>query len=396
MATEITPLMDILSTIPDPRHRRGRVYSLPSILGMMCAASLCGYQTYGAMAKWCEDYGSEYAQALGLPQHRSPCKATLCILLARLDVEELEKRLCGWIESVLSVLTPEASAFALDGKSLRGSRKQGATFPAMLTAFSHEMGVVLCQRGIPEGGQSVGVEAEDEDAVRRTNELRIAKDVLKALLSDGRLAGRIWTMDALHTQRENAETIVEGEGDYVMLAKGNQPTLQENIAFLFETDDAPEEWFDNASESNTAHGRVEHRSIRTSTVLNETVGWPGVQQVFESHRVRVERTSGKLHEETVYGITSLSPAQADPSRLMELIRGHWSIENRLHWVRDAVFDEDRSQVRKGNTPQVMTAVRNIAISVLRMAGRRSTAAARHRCAARPRETLELIGVTMEN
>ena len=81
---------------------------------------------------------------------------------------------------------------------------------------------------------------------------------------------------------------------------------------------------------------------------------------------------------------------------MELIRGHWSIENNLHWVRDVVFDEDRSQVRKGNTPQVMAAVRNTTISVLRLAGESTNAAARRRRAARPQETLELIGVVMDN
>ena len=396
MATRIPPLMDIVSAIPDPRHRKGRVYKLSSILGLMCAASLCGYQTYSAMAEWCRNYGSEYALALGFPPQRSPCKATLCILLARIDVEALEELLGEWIEAVLSTLDLGELAFSLDGKSLRGSRKQGATFPAVLAAFGHKVGVVLCQRGIPEGGRPVGVAAEDEDAVYRTNELRIAKEMLKALLIDGRLEGRIWTMDALHTQRENAETIVEGEGDYVMLVKGNQPTLQEGIKFLFESDDAPEEWFDDASESSKGQGRIEHRSIRTSTVLKDTLDWPGSQQVFEIHRTRFERTTGKLHEETVYGITSLSTTRADPTRLMELIRGHWSIENNLHWVRDVVFDEDRSQVRKGNTPQVMTAVRNTAISALRLAGKPTNASARRRYAARPREALALIGVPMQN
>ncbi len=396
MATRIPPLMDMLSAIPDPRHRKGRVYKLSSILAMMCAASLCGYQTYGAMAEWCRNYGQEYALALGFPSLRSPCKATLCILLARIDVEALEELLCEWIEAVLSALDLGELAFALDGKWLRGSRKQGATFPAVLAAFGHEVGVVLCQRGIPEGGRPVDVASEDEDAVYRTNELRIAKEMLKALLIDGRLEGRIWTMDALHTQRENAETIVEGQGDYVMLVRDNQPTLREDIQCLFQEKTAPKEWFDDTSEPNKENGRLEHRSIRTSTVLNDTLDWPGHQQVFEIHRTRFERTTGKLHEETVYGITSLPATRANPTRLMELIRGHWSIENSLHWVRDVVFDEDRSQARKGNTPQVMAAVRNCVLAMLRFNGQQTNAAARRRYAARPREALELIGLTMEN
>ena len=99
-----------------------------------------------------------------------------------------------------------------------------------------------------------------------------------ALLVDGRLAGPIWTMDALHTQRENAETIIHGKDDYVKLVKGNQPTLQEDIRVLVESEDAPEEWFDVASESDAGHGRIEHRSIRTSTIVNEPLDWPGVSR----------------------------------------------------------------------------------------------------------------------
>jgi hypothetical protein len=207
----------------------------------MCAASLCGYQTYGAMAEWCRNYGQEYALALGFPPLWSPCKATLCISLARIDVEALEKLLREWIEAVLSALDCGELAFSLDGTSLRGSRKQGATFPDVLAAFEDEAGAVLCQRGIPEGGRPVGEATEDENAVYRTNELHIAKETLKSLLIDGRPAGRIWTMDSLHTQRENTATIVEGEGDVVMVVKGNQPTLQEDIGVLFQADDAPEE-----------------------------------------------------------------------------------------------------------------------------------------------------------
>lgn len=202
MATRIPALMYILSAIPDPRHRKGRVSKLSSILRLICTASPCGYQTYGAMAEWCRNYGQEYALALEFAPLRSPCKATFCVVLGRIDVEALEEQLSEWIEAVLSALDLGELAFALDGKSLRGSRKQRTTFPAVLAEFGHEVGLVLCQRGVSVGGRPVGVEAEDEDAVYRTNEARIAKEMLKALPIDGRLEGRMWTMDALHAPRE--------------------------------------------------------------------------------------------------------------------------------------------------------------------------------------------------
>lgn len=100
----------------------------------------------------------------------------------------------------------------------------------------------------------------------------------------------------------------------------------------------------------------------------------------------------KQHTETVYGVTSLSPDKADPARLLNLARGHWAIENRLHWVRDVTFDEDRSQIRKGKGAQIMASLRNTAISLLRMAGARYIAPALRVCARLGQGILRLIGI----
>jgi len=102
--------------------------------------------------------------------------------------------------------------------------------------------------------------------------------------------------------------------------------------------------------------------------------------------------SGKQSSETAYGVTSLDPDQADPARIMNLARGHWSIENRLHWVRDVTFDEDRCQIRKGNGAQTMASLRNLAISLLRMAGARYIAPALRACSRLGLAVLRLIGI----
>ena len=116
------------------------------------------------------------------------------------------------------------------------------------------------------------------------------------------------------------------------------------------------------------HGRLELRRLQYSTALNEYVEFPYVQQVFRVTRKRTVLKTGKSSIETVYGITSLSSEVADRGVLMTLIRGHWSIENRSHWVRDWNYDEDRSQIRTGNGPQMMACLRNTAISLLRLQG----------------------------
>lgn len=102
--------------------------------------------------------------------------------------------------------------------------------------------------------------------------------------------------------------------------------------------------------------------------------------------------SGKQATETIYGVTSLTNDQANPARILNLTRGHWAIENRLHWIRDVTFDEDRSRVRKGNGAQMMASLRNIAISLLRLAGARLIAPALRACARLGQRVLRLIGI----
>lgn len=135
-----------------------------------------------------------------------------------------------------------------------------------------------------------------------------------------------------------------------------------------------------ATTTDKGHGRLEERAIRATTDINDYLAFPHVGQVFEIHRTRTHLASGKTTEETVQGVTSLTPDRADPARLLQLARGHWAIENRLHWVRDVSYDEDRCRIRKGNGPQVMASIRNLAISLLRLAGVNNIPQAHRACA----------------
>lgn len=122
------------------------------------------------------------------------------------------------------------------------------------------------------------------------------------------------------------------------------------------------------------HGRLETRIIRTSTALHGYLNFPHAAQVFRIERSRADLSGKLLSEETVYGVTSLPPGQADSKRVLSLAGGHWEIENRLHWVRDVTFDEDRSQIRTQAGPQLFATLRNLAISLLRLAGWENIAA----------------------
>jgi len=139
---------------------------------------------------------------------------------------------------------------------------------------------------------------------------------------------------------------------------------------------------------------VEVRSIWTSTELRGYLDFPYAAQVFTIRREVTQMVSQKSRSETVQGLSSLPAARATPAALLELSRGHWTIENRLHWVRDVTFDEDRSRVRTGAGAQVMASLRNLAISLLRLAGARYIAPALRRCARSDPQTLRLIGLRL--
>lgn len=169
--------------------------------------------------------------------------------------------------------------------------------------------------------------------------------------------------------------------------KANQATLMEEIAFLFT--DPPEKPAQVVQRS--AHGdRKEERKLETSTALNGYSDWPNLAQVCRIERKVTKK--GETKRETAYAVTSLSPNEASPSRLLELNRGHWGIENRLHWVRDVTLGEDDSQVRKGAAPEVMAALRNTVVGLLHLAGITNIAEALRRNAAHPDQALALVGI----
>lgn len=374
----VRPLVDILSEIPDFRKAKGKRYPLSAILAMACAATLCGYKSYSAMAEWGRNYGGKLVQALGFTHKKTPCASTLHTVFRNIDKAAVEAQLGSWAESIMSA-TPEAEVpeddlegVSLDGKTLGGSRKQGAPGTHLLSAVSHKLGVTLTQQA--------GDHSPDE--------MRIIHEALQNLV----LEGRVFTMDALNTQRKAAETITQGGGDYVMIAKENQPRLLDDVKTVF---DGPSSHLLQKSSAQTldmGHGRIEERYLTASDELSDYSDWPGLEQVFQLTRRTAIKKTGEVREETVYGITSLTPQQADSARLLELVRCHWHIENRSHWVRDVTFDEDRSQVRCGNIPQVMAAIRNTAIGLMRWLGYTNIAAACRYFAAQPWDALEAMGI----
>lgn len=378
MIPQPRPLIEVFSDIPDVRKSRGKRHPLSAILALSCCAMLCGSRSYSAIAEWGRNYGSAIAHALGFT-HTTPCASTLHTIFGRLDCEVFEATLGVWADSVVAHTPPmpEApeAAMAVDGKTLRGSKKQGAPGTHLLSVLAHRLGLTLTQQAV----------------AAKTNEIKEVETVLNQIV----LTGRVVTMDALLTQRQVAQTIVDAGGDYVMIVKENQPQLKADIELVFTLPPAGDRQA-SVRTVDVGHGRIETRNLTTSEALVGYSDWPGLAQVFEVGRHVITKKTGTERVEVVYGVTSLRSERATPGRVLELVRGHWAIENKSHWVRDVTFDEDRSQVRGGNIPQVMAALRNTAIGLLRWAGHTNIAAACRRLAAQPAQALALIGIEFEN
>ncbi len=177
-----------------------------------------------------------------------------------------------------------------------------------------------------------------------------------------------------------------------MLVKQNHPLLLRRLESVFTAPSLYEAQFECATHTSAGHGRREERRLQCTYDLPRFfTGFAGVRQAFRLERTIVHNKSGKHSREVVYGITSLPRLLAGAQRLNTLVRGHWTIENRVHWVRDVTMGEDTSQVRVGNVPQVMAALRNATLALLRRQGYANIAAARRYLAANPKQALRMIG-----
>lgn len=209
------------------------------------------------------------------------------------------------------------------------------------------------------------------------------------LLAEVKLEGRVVTGDALYAQRELSRRVVEGGGDYLWVIKDNQPALKAALALLFQ--EPPWGEVLRVVEQVGQHGdRWERRQLWASTGLNDYLDWPYLGQVCCVERTR--RRKGVTEVETSYAVTSLTPEKGTAQRLLALWRGHWRIENQSHYVRDVTMKEDGSQVRSGAAPEVMAALRNVVLGLLRQSGVTNVAAALRRYSWKVTSALALLGL----
>lgn len=178
------------------------------------------------------------------------------------------------------------------------------------------------------------------------------------------------TADALLTQRKLADYLVDKrQAHFHFIVKANQASLLDDLVLFFNDRKQPD--FERLDPPD--HGRIENRQIWTSTELNGYLDFPHVGQVFLIERIVVNKKTGQSSHDLAYGITSRSPLQTDPKRLLDINRGHWTIENSCHYILDWNFDEDRCRIRTGYGPENVTRLRRFAIGLIKSKGVKNVA-----------------------
>ncbi len=335
-----TTLVEALADVPDPRKRRGQRYPWIFLLTLVSAALASGQRHGRAIGQWVQEHADALRQAVDWRGRALPSEATLRRVLRHIDLAALEDRLRQLGEPrPAAPAPPQWQGVALDGKELRGARAHGCIVH-LVSLVRHD--------GDPEG--------------------------------------------APLAQQALARQIRQQHGHYLMVIKENQPEAYQAIALLFAE---PPEGV-TAAESvvrtvDKGHGRLEWRTLEASAALADWLRWPGGRQVLRRTCRRVIVATGEVSEEVTYGITSLSAQQANATVLERLWRGHWAIENRVHYPRDVTLGEDAGQAYRGNTPQALAALRNAVLNLFRAHGWRSVADALRHYGAFPDRALRLIG-----
>ena len=382
---DLSSLLDELAKVPDPRMKRGIRHQLPQILAIATLATLRGATSLFAIGELAAELPQE---ALGRLSCRvsprtalrvAPEETTIRRTLRAIDADSLDLVVNAWVaaqvaagrleaedavEIDFSVMVEEdersddnedtkgsqdgaaiRQALALDGKTLRGARLDNGRRVHLVSALTHKEGVTVAQRNVDT----------------KTNEITAFRPLLEGL----ELTDVVVTADAMHTQREHAAFLSARGAHFVFGCKDNQPTLAREAVRLLAASPVVHETHDRA------HGRMEHRYYSVASIPSKLackLGFPSASQVVKVDRERCDLGDHLESQDTSYYVTDLTAKEASPEELAHHIRGHWRIENRSHYVRDRTFDEDRSQTRVGGAPQALASLRNLAISILRLAG----------------------------
>ena len=333
-----TSFLMYFSEMKDPRVERTKRHLLSDLMFITIAAVLSGAETWNAI----EDYGLAKQQWLktilelpnGIPSHD-----TFNRLFAAVDPNEFERVFLKWIKSIQK--QTDGEVVSLDGKTMRGTRINGSKYAThIVSAWADKNELILGQIKVNQ----------------KSNEITAIPKLLDALL----LEGTTVTIDAMGCQKKIARKIVSKRANYILSVKDNQGELFDDIKDSFKVIKPS----DSYQDIDYGHGRIEERkcSVITDLGLVESASkWKGLEAIIRMERTRFFKATGKEQTQTSYYISTLNNA----NEISNVIRKHWGIENKVHWILDVAFNEDLSRKRTGNAAKNFTNINRIAINMLR-------------------------------
>ena len=341
-AATFTDIFTHFAILTDPRVERTRLHALPEMMAIALCAAICGAEGWADVERFGKAKQAWFARFLKL-EHGIPSHDTFGRVFARLDTAEFFACLQSWLEALR--VSFREQGIAIDGKTLRRSfdTAVGKSAVHLVSAWASDLRLSLGQVAVDD----------------KSNEITAVPRLLELL----ELAGAVVTLDAMHCQKETAAAIRARGADYVLTVKRNQPTLSERLNDWF-IDHGNRDYRDVRRHVTVqrSHGRNERREYFVAappTDLVDSGEWADLGAVGMVFRQR--ESHGVLQEETTFFISSLPPKV---KRLAKLVRGHWAIENSLHWSLDVTFTEDQSRLRQGAGPEVAAVFRRLALSVL--------------------------------
>ena len=365
-----------LQNLTDLRKARGKRYSLTTVLMIVLLAKLSGANSPTEIAEWGIYHQSEVEALLRIKPKRMPERSTYRRILAYKVYETEVERLVGEYNQE----GERGPICALDGKALLGmSKREDGTPEYALSVYDVTAGKTMAQ---------IEVGNKENEITKAPEVIRLAK-----------IAGKVVTGDALHTQKRLAQTILDEQGDYVFPVKENQPALYKNIQSLF-APEYPKPGFGKiqtdfltAQKVNKGHGRIEVRTITTSEMLNTYAAWPGLAQVYRLEREFQWWRRGhcyKTSRQVEFGITSLVRTKANPRQLLEISRTHWGIETGSHYRRDVTLKEDATRFTIGHGSRVLANIHNLVLALIRQTAFLNAAQARRFFAAHLSHAFSLL------
>jgi predicted transposase YbfD/YdcC len=347
MSSATLSFFDHFRPLQEPRVERTKLHPLPNVVFIAVCALLCGANDFVGMEKFGKSKRSWFAKYLDL-SNGIPSHDTFGRVIQALPPEQFLQCFMSWVQAFVS--TAVGRQVAIDGKTVRASldRAAGQNPLHVVSAWAREARLVLGQVAVDE----------------KSNEITAIPKLLELL----ELSGAVVTIDAMGCQKEIAAKIRERGADYVLAVKGNQEHLEEDIVAHFaKLDEAAERGTRSgrptvSTTKEDRHGRKEQRRCEATRVPESLRGrdeWKDLQSICRVTRTYEER--GEEKSEVRYFISSL-PAEAKP--LGAAVRGHWGVENGLHWVLDMAFAEDRSRARKDHAQENLALLRRWVLSLL--------------------------------